>query len=81
MNYILKFADTWTLLNGKKMTSRALSPVEIEHMQPLFIDLEEDETVGASFQISLVNANKLMSIPVASPAIVTKKAGDSPAKS
>lgn len=81
MNYILKFGDTWNLLNGKTMITRVLSPAEIEHLRPLLIDLDEDETMGATYQIGVVNSNKLMSIPMVSPAKALKKAGDATTKS
>jgi hypothetical protein len=65
MYYICKFSSSWSIYEVKKGTSRPLEKSEIDCLETLFPELLKNETkILTALQISSIQPNKLLNLPV-----------------
>jgi hypothetical protein len=74
MYYICKFSSSWSVYDGKRNVSRPLEKTEIECLENLFPELLKNETkILTALQISSIQPNKLLNLPMPEKNGIVKK--------
>jgi len=73
MYYICKFSENWSVYDATRHNSRNLEPAEVSCLKSLFPGLLNENKILTALQISLINPNKLLQLPVAGATPGAKK--------